>query len=284
MAGAVRVQVVVADPDDETFGCGSVLLHAAAAGATTAVCCATRGEAGGTGADLGPIRERELREAAGLLRVGRVDLLDFADSGMSGPPPAGSLVEAPFDRVRAAVQDAITAFGPDVVVTLDAADGHRDHARIRDATVDAALHAGVSRIYLMCLPRSLMRRWVEHMRAERPGIEHLDADTASLGTPDEDITTIIDARAHLATRERAIAVHASQTSPFAGLPDDLRRAFLATVHARRVEPPWPGGEPETDFLDGRAGPALHGKRCWWDFTEARWVCHRDHHASAVHAG
>jgi N-acetyl-1-D-myo-inositol-2-amino-2-deoxy-alpha-D-glucopyranoside deacetylase len=41
-----RVQVVVAHPDDETFGTGAVLLHTKAAGATTAVRCATRGEAG----------------------------------------------------------------------------------------------------------------------------------------------------------------------------------------------------------------------------------------------
>ena len=41
-----RLMVVVAHPDDESFGCGSTLLHAAAAGARTAVVCATRGEAG----------------------------------------------------------------------------------------------------------------------------------------------------------------------------------------------------------------------------------------------
>src|SRR5690242_4937705 len=60
-----RLQVVVAHPDDETFGCGSLLLHAAAKGATTSVVCATRGEAGeGAADDLGAVRERELREAA----------------------------------------------------------------------------------------------------------------------------------------------------------------------------------------------------------------------------
>ena len=41
---APRLMVTVAHPDDETFGCGSLLLHAAAAGAQTCVVCDTRGE------------------------------------------------------------------------------------------------------------------------------------------------------------------------------------------------------------------------------------------------
>lgn len=250
MSARPRLQVVVAHPDDETFGCGSLLLAAAAAGAVTAVCCATRGEAGGDGEDLGAVRERELREAAAVLGVERVDLLDFADSGMSGEAGPGTVAGAPFDRVVAAVREAVAAFRPDVLVTLDAADGHRDHARMRDATLAAARAAGVPRAYLMCLPRSLMRRWVEHMRVRRPGMEHLADDTAELGTPDEQITTIIDAVAHLPRREQAIAVHKSQTSPYEGLPADLYRDFLGTVHARRVLPPWTGGAPETDLFPG----------------------------------
>jgi LmbE family N-acetylglucosaminyl deacetylase len=234
---APRLQLVVAHPDDETFGCGSLLLHAAAAGATTSVVCATRGEAGeGNAAELGAVRERELREAARLLGVGRVDLLGFADSGMSGEAGDQTLVGAPFEQVVAAVRAAVDDVRPDVLVTLDASDSHRDHVRIRDAAVEAARAAGVPRVYLACLPRSLMRRWVEHMRSERPDMEHLDADVAALGTPDDDITTLLPAASHLAARERAMAVHASQTSPYEGLPADLRRAFLADVHLRRVHP------------------------------------------------
>jgi len=246
-----RVQVVVAHPDDETFGCGSLLLHAAGVGATTAVCCATRGEQGGDERDLGAIREAELRAAARVLGVRRVDLLGFGDSGMSGEPPAGSLVAADPDRVVASVRQAMEAFQPDVVVTLDGGDGHRDHARIRDATLAAARSLGVGRVYLSCLPRSLMRRWIEAMRVQRPDTEHLNADdaaVAAIGTPDEEITTVVGAAQHLPTLERAMAAHASQTSPYDGLPEDLRRAFLADAHLRRVVPDWAGGPVETTLL------------------------------------
>lgn len=251
-----RLQVVVAHPDDETFGCGSLLLHAAAAGAQTAVCCATRGEAGElrtgsirSGADLGELREAELRAAAIALSVSRVDLLGFTDSGMSGVPVPTSLVGVPFDQVVDAVGDRLAAFRPDVVVTLDAGDGHRDHERIRDATLAAARRYGIPRVYLHCLPRSLILRWVAHMQCERPTMEHLADDVQALGTPDEELTTILDTGTHLSARESAIALHASQTSPFDGLPEELRRAFLVTDHLRRVEPPWtPGSHRENDIF------------------------------------
>src|SRR3712207_5085405 len=151
MAAQARLQVVVAHPDDETFGCGSVLLHAAAAGAATAVVCATRGEEGGTTDDLGEVREKELRAAAELLGVSRVDLLGFADSGISGEAGPGTLVAAPFPDVVAAVTAAVADFRPDVLVTLDASDSHRDHARIRDAALQAACAVRVPRVYLACL-------------------------------------------------------------------------------------------------------------------------------------
>lgn len=252
---SIRVQVVVAHPDDETFGCGSVLLHAASCGAVTAVCCATLGQAGEppagsrlTAQELGRLRERELHQAATLLGVSRVDLLGFADSGMSGAAAEGSLVAAPFPLVTAAVRERIEDFAPDILITLDASDGHRDHARIRDATIAACDAVGVPLVYLQCLPRSLMRRWADSMRRERPDVEHLALEIANLGTPDDEITTVVDTAGQLAMRERAIAAHASQVSPFEALPDDLRHAFLTADRLQRVRPPWPGGDVETEFL------------------------------------
>jgi len=223
----------------------------------TVVCCATRGEAGEpapgsglTAEDLPGARTRELREAAAVLGVGQVDVLDFVDSGMVGEAAPGTLVAAPFDEVVAAVRTEVEGVRPTVVVTLDAGDGHRDHARIRDATlaaVDLAAHR-VERVYLAGLARSLMRRWVAHQQAAHPDRAHLDPDVAAIGTPDEELTTVLDTSAHLATRWAAIRAHASQVSPYENLPPDLQHAFLATERLRRVRPPWTGGPPEDSLL------------------------------------
>ena len=244
-----RLLVVVAHPDDETFGCGSLLLHAAAAGMVTAVVCATRGEAGeavgGTpGERLGVLREQETRAAAELLGVSHVDFLGLTDSGMSGAAGPETLVGAPFEDVRDRVGRHLDAFAPTVVVTLDASDGHRDHERIREATlaaVDLATHR-TPQTYLHCLAQSLMRRWVEHMAAADPSWEHLRGNVP--GTPEDLVTTVLDTEAHLVGREAAMRLHASQRSPFEGLPPDLRRAFLTSERLRRVRPEWTGGPVE----------------------------------------
>jgi N-acetyl-1-D-myo-inositol-2-amino-2-deoxy-alpha-D-glucopyranoside deacetylase len=208
-----------------------VLAHARRAGYDTAVLCATRGEAGESRIrtdDLGAQREAELRTAADILGVGTVRLLDHLDSGMSGASAPGTLAATDPSDIAAEVRATIDELAPDVVVTLDASDGHRDHAVVRDATlaaVDAAHHRPAA-TYLWCLARSSMRRWAEHLRALGGGEGYVDQ--SDLGTPDEDITTIIDVRAELATRWQAIRAHASQASPYDDLPAELQEEFLAT--------------------------------------------------------
>jgi LmbE family N-acetylglucosaminyl deacetylase len=250
-----RLLVVVAHPDDETFGCGSLLAHATASGVPTVVACATRGEAGSPtpglsleGADMAEVREAELREAADLFGVGRVELFDWIDSGMDGEPIPGSLCAAPVTEVAAVIASLVDEVRPTVIVTLDASDGHRDHAHIRDATLHAVQVSAwrPSAVYLHCLPQQLMRKWVEALVREQPDSQHLGL--GDLGTPEDEITTVIDTTGFLKLRERAIAVHRSQTSPYEVMPAELRREFLTVESLRRVQPDWDGGPVETDVF------------------------------------
>ena len=233
----MRLLAVVAHPDDESFGCGSLLAHAAAVGYDVTVLCATRGEAGESRidtADLAGQRESELRDAARILGVRHVRLLGHRDSGMSGDPAPGTLAAAEPQVVTAEIRAVIEEVCPDVVVTLDGGDGHRDHVVMRDATLAAigsARHRPAA-TYLSCLARSSMLRWADHMRQVGGGDAYLAV--AELGTPDEEITTVIDVSAHLSTRWRAIRAHTSQASPYDELPAELAREFLATDRLRLV--------------------------------------------------
>jgi N-acetyl-1-D-myo-inositol-2-amino-2-deoxy-alpha-D-glucopyranoside deacetylase len=231
----VLLLVVVAHPDDESFGCGSILLHASELGYETAVLCATRGEAGETRIptdDLAHLREEELRAAALVLGVGTVRVLGWCDSGMSGDAAPGTLVAADPVVVADVVRAAIEELRPDIVVTLDASDGHRDHAVMRDATLaalDTAAHQPGA-TYLLCLARSWMAKWQAHM-AGRIDDSYMATDR---GTPDEEITTIIDVSSLVPKRWDAIRAHASQASPFDNLPTELQEEFLGTVHLMLV--------------------------------------------------
>jgi LmbE family N-acetylglucosaminyl deacetylase len=237
IAGAgQRLVVVVAHPDDETFGCGSLIAHAAASGARVTVVCATRGEAGERTADpatdhlpLGDLREQELRNAAAVLGVHAIELLSYGDSGWDGDLPDGALCAVAIDELAGDLGARLALLAPDVVLVLDAGDGHRDHRRIREAVESVVVRRPTPvPIVYACLANSLMRRWVEEMRAGESETVYLELDVDTLGTPDSQLTAI-DVSQVLAVREQAIACHRSQSSPFDGLSPELRRAFLTTT-------------------------------------------------------
>ncbi|MGY1700314.1 PIG-L deacetylase family protein [Geodermatophilus sp. SYSU D00766] len=256
-----RWLVVVAHPDDEAFGCGSTIARAAADGARVTLACATRGEAGEAApgladcADLGAVREAELYRSAAALGIAAVELLGYRDSGFGGEPPRGSLCAAAPDDVAGVLARLVTEVRPDVVLVLDGSDGHRDHQRVRTATAAAVQAAAGPATVLVehCLPRSLMGRWLEEVRALRPDTAYHALDPADLGRPDAEVTDVLDVGAVLDRREAAIAEHRSQTSPFDGLSPQLRRAFLGADHLARV--PW----------------RPRGPQRWWDPTRAGWV-------------
>lgn len=236
--GGGRLVVAVAHPDDEAFGCGSIVLAARAAGLEVTLLCATRGEAGEVApgvevpADgLGALREQELHASAAVLGVARTVLLDLGDSGMDGDPAPGTLAAAPASDLVALVGSVVDEVRPLAVVTLDGGDGHRDHVAVRDAALAVAARAGLT-TYLHCLPRSVMSRWAEHRATVDPGSAYLRG--LELGTPDERVTHVLDTRAHLEARWRAIRAHRSQTSPFEGLPEELQALFLEQDHLVEV--------------------------------------------------
>jgi N-acetyl-1-D-myo-inositol-2-amino-2-deoxy-alpha-D-glucopyranoside deacetylase len=236
-----RWLVVVAHPDDESFGCGSSIAHAVAGGAEVTIVCATRGEAGVPATELipdvslGTVREVELREAGAALGARRVDVLDYLDSDFDGDLPVGSLCAAPQDALAARIASYVTEIEPTVLLVPDASDGHRDHRRMQEAAHEAAEQAvDVDvEVWELCIPNALMRRWLVEMQSLKPDTAYHALDPATLGRPDGDIVLTLDVAHVLDRREAAMACHRSQASPFDGLSPELRHAFLTTDHFAR---------------------------------------------------
>jgi LmbE family N-acetylglucosaminyl deacetylase len=244
-----RVLVVVAHPDDETFGMGSVIAGAAAAGAEVVVCCATRGEAGETalpippGEDLAAVRERELRAAGAVLGVERFVLLGFGDSGMTGPPAPDSLAGAPEDTVVEAIAAVIDDVRPQLVLTIDPSlNDHRDHERIGRATLAAAARWPEVPVYGWCVLREMLDEWFALLAEARPGSEYVQPP--EIGRRLDEVTTVLDTSPYLDVRREAIAAHATQTPPLSGMPAEMEQAALTRDYLVRMQPPWPGGEVE----------------------------------------
>src|SRR5699024_10827582 len=100
-----RVLVVVAHPDDESFGLGAVISSFTAADVVVDVLCLTRGEAStlhSVEGDLSTIREHELRAAADALGAHSVDLRRLPDGGLSDVDPA--VLDTEVERAVAATR------------------------------------------------------------------------------------------------------------------------------------------------------------------------------------
>lgn len=149
-----RMLVILAHPDDESFGMGGTLAHYAALGVEIHLICATRGEVGEVGPEylegyesIAELREAELICAAGHLGLEQVHFLDYRDSGMPGTPEnehPGALAGADLDEVAQKIAGLIREIRPDVVVTFDPIGGYRhpDHIFIHRAATAAFRRSG----------------------------------------------------------------------------------------------------------------------------------------------
>ena len=276
MTSQKRLLAVFAHPDDETFGAGSTLARYVNEGVDVTVVCATRGEAGeivpgsdATSENLGDVREAELRSALKILGVQSLILLGYRDSGMAGSEDNRSpsaFINAPIPEVVSRLLGLIQKYRPHVVVTNDLKGGygHPDHIRVaevttqafREATDSSAISDGVverwvpGKLYYHVFPRSMMVRWFSYIKKTDPSNDMAQLDPSTVGTSDEEITSILDVSPYSELRISAARSHRSQRSPFDMLPRELVMDALGKDFWVRVEPPWDGRTVETDLFDG----------------------------------
>ena len=172
-----------------------------------------------------------------------MELLGYRDSGFDGELPPGSLAPHRWPRwpgswpgwsrtcARPSWWSSTAATGTATTATSG------PPCTRRCASTRATAADGGAQLYEHCLPNALMRRWLEEMRSLRPATAYHSLDPADLGRDDAEITDVVDVSAVLERREAAMAEHRSQASPFDGLSDELRRAFLTADHLVRVAVP-----------------------------------------------
>lgn len=264
-----RLLLVHAHPDDEAIGTGAVMAKYAAEGALVTLVTCTLGEEGevlvpelahlASDRDdaLGQHRVEELHNACEALGVRDHRFLGgpgrWRDSGMMGTPQndrEGCFWRADLAEATRELVAVIREVRPQVVVTYDdrGGYGHPDHIqahRVTVAAVDAAADPGyeadtgapweVQKLYWTAFPKSVLQAGIDHLKAAGEtsffGVD--SADDLPFGNPDEEVTTSVDASAHLDRKVAAMRAHATQIEvdgPFFALSDKVGQQAFGTEH------------------------------------------------------
>jgi N-acetylglucosamine malate deacetylase 2 len=126
---------VCAHPDDESFGLGAALSYLSSQGSAVSVLCFTHGEASRLGTceahHLAAVRRAELAEAAEVLGVKAVRLLDYPD---------GTLLGQARHQLAAEVETVARATQAELLIAFDegGVTGHPDHIAATGAAMVAA--------------------------------------------------------------------------------------------------------------------------------------------------
>lgn len=268
-----RLMAVLAHPNDEALGVGGTLAKYASEGVDVFLLTATHGDSGryrgyrpGDHRHPGPsalatIRETELRNAASVLGVRDVSLLDYRDQHLdrADPREAVSGIAGHLRRVR---PDVVVTFGP------DGAYGHPDHIAVSQFTTaaivaaadaafacdrieDAGPHA-VSKLYYMAWPEST---WTAYQAAIGKPISTIDGvERHATPWPEWAVTTVIDTRTYWSTVWRAISCHESQVAAYERLKDlspEHHEALWGSQSFYRAFSTVNGGRArETDLFEG----------------------------------
>jgi N-acetyl-1-D-myo-inositol-2-amino-2-deoxy-alpha-D-glucopyranoside deacetylase len=271
--------LVHAHPDDEAISTGGVMRKAHEEGHRVVLVTSTRGEEGeihqmdeaATRPRLAEVRTEELRRAGEILGVDRQEFLGFRDSGMAGVAAnehPDSFHQASLETASEGIAALLREERPDVVVTYgaDGLYGHPDHVKAHQATV-AALDLLESegwqpaKAYFVVLSRDRLAAW--RRMAQEQGLDAFDSDSAAsrlFGTPDEEITTVVDVTPQVQYKRAAFSAHASQNDPdgpLASMAGSLYEAVLGTEYFVLARGGLDEREPEADLFAGivRSAPA-----------------------------
>lgn len=233
---------VFAHPDDESLACGGTIARAADLGARVILLCASRGEAGTTcdpalvaDGDLAGVRTNELREAAAVLGVAEVLMMDHPD---------GDLRWIDVPELHAEIVAALERFKPDAVITF-AEDGlywHLDHIGVHERTCTAvgSLGPDAPPLYYVTIPHGVMRQMFDAARSTRgappePSFWGITPD--AFGALAQPATFVVDARPWIHRKLAALRCHRTQMgsqNPIAWIDEDDARRWLGIEHFRRA--------------------------------------------------
>ena len=198
----MKLMVILAHPDDESFPMGGTLAKYAAQGVKIVLVCATLGEAGIpelSPSKVGKIRSAELRCAAGNLGIKEIRFLGHRD---------GTLSQIDSEEITEKLVSLMQQYQPQVVITFgpDGISGHPDHTTISARTTqsfDRAELANSARLFYLAPSEATLQGC---------GV-----------TPSQDIAggpvAGIDITDYRLAKVRAVQCHASQNPPFKGNPE-----------------------------------------------------------------
>lgn len=248
-----RLLLLLAHPDDETFGPGGTIARYAREGVEITLVTATRGEEGMTGDPpvtarerLGEVREAELARAAKVLGIREVVFLGFRDKQLEHLP-FERILEKAVEQVRRVRPQVLIGFGPEGVsrhpdhVVMSRVALETFHAAADPARFPGQLGNGLSvhaphKLYQFEIAREILDRW----------------EIPLAGVPGRDLTTFIDTSAFVATKFEAFSAHRTQARDARrilsreGYREFCRRETYVLARSRACVP----SLPEEDLFQG----------------------------------
>ncbi len=267
MTQKFKLMAVLAHPDDESLGFGGTLAKYSAEDVETYLVTATRGEKGrfytadrkADPAEVGRVREGELRAAAAVLGVREVCVLGYPD-GAVDQVDAQTAIEAIVRQIRRVQPHVVVTFGP------DGAYGHPDHIAISQYTTSAIVCASdasydvgngssahrVAKLYNLAWRTD---KWDSYQAAFRKLTSTVDGVVRQANPwPDWAVTTEVDTAAYWPVVWKAVNCHATQISMYerlGQLSEDQQRALWGSQEFYRVHSAINGGRKlESDLFEG----------------------------------